>query len=118
LFDILDDYNNNTCFIKQLRKAIEDINSNSFVPPTRDEDADEKPAVEKPLLSTNSSDKAVDMTVTSMDSALSNSENCSDIEMEHIKHTDKGTVSLTMPPQESKQSPSADKSNTENGNHA
>ncbi|KMZ04152.1 uncharacterized protein Dsimw501_GD20633, isoform J [Drosophila simulans] len=104
--------------LKELRKAIEDINSNSFVPPTRDEDADEKPAVEKPLLSTNSSDKAVDMTVTSMDSALSNSENCSDIEMEHIKHTDKGTVSLTMPPQESKQSPSADKSNTENGNHA
>ncbi|XP_032579448.1 chloride channel protein 2 isoform X3 [Drosophila sechellia] len=104
--------------LKELRKAIEDINSNSFVPPTRDEDADEKPAVEKPLLSTNSSDKAVDMTVTSMDSALSNSENCSDIEMEHIKHTDKGTVSLTMSPQESKQSPSADKSNTENGSHA
>ncbi|KRK03893.1 chloride channel protein 2 isoform X5 [Drosophila yakuba] len=104
--------------LKELRKAIEDINSNSFVPPTRDEDADEKPAVEKPLLSTNSSDKAVDMTVTSMDSALSNSENCSDIEMEHIKHTDKGTVTLTMPPQESKQSPSADTKNTENGNHA
>ncbi|XP_043652471.1 chloride channel protein 2 isoform X6 [Drosophila teissieri] len=104
--------------LKELRKAIEDINSNSFVPPTRDEDANEKPAVEKPLLSTNSSDKAVDMTVTSMDSALSNSENCSDIEMEHIKHTDKGTVSLTMPPQESKQSPSADTNNTENGNHA
>ncbi|XP_039491280.1 chloride channel protein 2 isoform X6 [Drosophila santomea] len=104
--------------LKELRKAIEDINSNSFVPPTRDEDADEKPAVEKPLLSTNSSDKAVDMTVTSMDSALSNSENCSDIEMEHIKHTDKGTVTLTMPPQESKQSSSADTKNTENGNHA
>ncbi|KQS39234.1 chloride channel protein 2 isoform X2 [Drosophila erecta] len=104
--------------LKELRKAIEDINSNSFVPPTRDEDADEKPAVEKPLLSTNSSDKAVDMTVTSMDSALSNSENCSDIEMEHIKHTDKGTVSLTMPPQESKQCPPADSNNTENGKHA
>jgi len=98
-----------------LRKAIEDINSNSFVPPTRDEDADDKPAVEKPLLSTNTSDKAVDMTVTSMDSALSNSENCSDIEMEHIKHTDKGTVSLTMPPQDN---PPAETKTTENGNHA
>ncbi|XP_017062191.1 chloride channel protein 2 isoform X7 [Drosophila ficusphila] len=104
--------------LKELRKAIEDINSNSFVPPTRDEDADEKPAVEKPLLSTNTSDKAVDMTVTSMDSALSNSENCSDIEMEHIKHTDKGTVSLTIPPQESNQNPPADTKTTENGNHA
>ncbi|XP_052842708.1 chloride channel protein 2 isoform X9 [Drosophila gunungcola] len=104
--------------LKELRKAIEDINSNSFVPPTRDEDAEDKPAVEKPLLSTNTSDKAVDMTVTSMDSALSNSENCSDIEMEHIKHTDKGTVSLTMPPQESKQNASADTNTTENGNHA
>ncbi|XP_036675551.3 chloride channel protein 2 isoform X1 [Drosophila suzukii] len=101
--------------LKELRKAIEDINSNSFVPPTRDEDADDKPAVEKPLLSTNTSDKAVDMTVTSMDSALSNSENCSDIEMEHIKHTDKGTVSLTMPPQDN---PPAETKTTENGNHA
>ncbi|XP_037722876.1 chloride channel protein 2 isoform X5 [Drosophila subpulchrella] len=101
--------------LKELRKAIEDINSNSFVPPTRDEDADDKPAVEKPLLSTNTSDKAVDMTVTSMDSALSNSENCSDIEMEHIKHTDKGTVSLTMPPQDN---PPAESKTTENGNHA
>ncbi|XP_017009588.2 chloride channel protein 2 isoform X1 [Drosophila takahashii] len=101
--------------LKELRKAIEDINSNSFVPPTRDEDADDKPAVEKPLLSTNTSDKAVDMTVTSMDSAL---ENCSDIEMEHIKHTDKGTVSLTMPSQDGNQNPPADTKTTENGNHA
>ncbi|XP_017083869.1 chloride channel protein 2 isoform X6 [Drosophila eugracilis] len=104
--------------LKELRKAIEDINSNSFVPPTRDEDADNKPSVEKPLLSTNTSDKAVDMTVTSMDSALSNSENCSDIEMEHIKHTDKGTVSLTMPAQESNQNPPADTNTTDKGNHA
>ncbi|KAH8337234.1 hypothetical protein KR059_003784 [Drosophila kikkawai] len=106
--------------LKELRKAIEDINSNNFVAPTRDEDAEEKPAVEKPLLSSNASDKAVDMTVTSMDSALSNSENCSDIEMEHIKHTDKGAVTLTMPPQEvSNQGPTtADTKATENGGHA
>lgn len=76
--------------------------------------------MEKPLLSSNASDKAVDMTVTSMDSALSNSENCSDIEMEHIKHTDKGAVTLTMPPQEpSNQSPTtADTKATENGGHS
>ncbi|XP_041631971.1 chloride channel protein 2 isoform X1 [Drosophila kikkawai] len=106
--------------LKELRKAIEDINSNNFVAPTRDEDAEEKPAVEKPLLSSNASDKAVDMTVTSMDSALSNSENCSDIEMEHIKHTDKGAVTLTMPSQEaSNQGPTtADTKATENGGHA
>ncbi|KAH8383519.1 hypothetical protein KR009_009071 [Drosophila setifemur] len=105
--------------LKELRKAIEDINSNNFVPPNRDEDAEDKPAVEKPLLSVNTSDKAVDMTVTSMDSALSNSENCSDIEMEHIKHTDKGAVMLNLPPQETNQNPQEDTNTTttENGNH-
>ncbi|XP_017088632.2 chloride channel protein 2 isoform X2 [Drosophila bipectinata] len=102
--------------LKELRKAIEDINSNNFVAPTRDEDAEDKPAVEKPLLPPNTSDKAVDMTVTSMDSALSNSENCSDIEMEHIKHTDTDAVTLTIPPQDSSQNPPAD-TTTENGNH-
>ncbi|KAH8243182.1 hypothetical protein KR032_005241 [Drosophila birchii] len=106
--------------LKELRKAIEDINSNNFVAPSRDEDAEEKPAVEKPLLSANTSDKAVDMTVTSMDSALSNSENCSDIEMEHIKHTDTGAVTLSMPPQEAtNQGPTtADTKATENGGHS
>ncbi|KAH8318721.1 hypothetical protein KR074_002658 [Drosophila pseudoananassae] len=102
--------------LKELRKAIEDINSNNFVAPTRDEDLEDKPAVEKPLLPPNTSDKAVDMTVTSMDSALSNSENCSDIEMEHIKHTDTDAVTLTIPPQDSSQNPPGD-TNTENGNH-
>ncbi|KPU80158.1 uncharacterized protein Dana_GF16614, isoform G [Drosophila ananassae] len=105
--------------LKELRKAIEDINSNNFVAPTRDEDAEDKPAVEKPLLPSNTSDKAVDMTVTSMDSALSNSENCSDIEMEHIKHTDKDAITLTIPPQDSCQNPPADTNttSTDNGNH-
>lgn len=68
----------------------------------RDEDLnrDSKTAVEKPLLavSPNASDKAVDMTITSMDSALSNSDNCSDIEMEHLKSLDTSEVALTMPP--------------------
>lgn len=82
-----------------MRKAIEDINSNSFVAHPRDDeiDGDAKPAVEKPLLSPSASDKAVDMTITSMDSALSNSDNCSDIEMEHIKSIDNNDVKLTIP---------------------
>ncbi|XP_068155982.1 chloride channel protein 2 isoform X3 [Drosophila tropicalis] len=87
--------------LKELRKAIEDINSNSFVPPNRDEveDLDAKPTVEKPLLSPTSiggSDKAVDMTITSMDSALSNSDNCSDIEMESISKSIEKTPSLPL----------------------
>ncbi|KAH8312287.1 hypothetical protein KR044_010084 [Drosophila immigrans] len=88
--------------LKELRKAIEDINSNSFVAHPRDDeiDGDAKPAVEKPLLSPSASDKAVDMTITSMDSALSNSDNCSDIEMEHMKSLDAPEVTLTMPPTE------------------
>ncbi|KAL7728341.1 hypothetical protein ACLKA6_007437 [Drosophila palustris] len=99
--------------LKELRKAIEDINSNSFVAhPVDDEiDGDTKPAVEKPLLSPSASDKAVDMTITSMDSALSNSDNCSDIEMEHIKSLDTPEVTLTMPPMER-----ADTNNTQNIN--
>ncbi|XP_017967978.1 chloride channel protein 2 isoform X4 [Drosophila navojoa] len=90
--------------LKELRKAIEDINSNSFVAHPRDEEpnSDVKPAVEKPLLavSPSASDKAVDMTITSMDSALSNSDNCSDIEMEHLKSLDTPEIALTMPPAE------------------
>ncbi|XP_032593473.1 chloride channel protein 2 isoform X3 [Drosophila grimshawi] len=86
--------------LKELRKAIEDINSNSFVAHTQNDelDGDTKPTVEKPLLSPSASDKAVNMTITSMDSALSNSDNCSDIEMEHMKSLDSPEVTLTMPP--------------------
>ncbi|XP_022215877.1 chloride channel protein 2 isoform X3 [Drosophila obscura] len=102
--------------LKELRKAIEDINSNSFVVATRDEDTETetKTAVEKiALLSSNASDKTVDMTVTSMDSALSNSENCSDIEMDHIKHMEiNPSVILTH-----ETSASKDTNTTENGNH-
>ncbi|XP_030565700.1 chloride channel protein 2 isoform X2 [Drosophila novamexicana] len=84
--------------LKELRKAIEDINSNSFVAHPRDDEIDSKPAMEKPLLAASASDKAVDMTITSMDSALSNSDNCSDIEMEHLKSLNTPEVTLTMPP--------------------
>ncbi|XP_034138446.1 chloride channel protein 2 isoform X6 [Drosophila guanche] len=103
--------------LKELRKAIEDINSNSFVVSTRDEEgteAETKTAVEKPLLPLNASDKAVDMTVTSMDSALSNSENCSDIEMEHIKHMELKRPSVTLTHETSA---SKDTNATENSNH-
>ncbi|XP_026840417.1 chloride channel protein 2 isoform X11 [Drosophila persimilis] len=105
--------------LKELRKAIEDINSNSFVVATRDDETapetETKTAVEKPLLALNSSDKAVDMTVTSMDSALSNSENCSDIEMEHIKHMEVKPSSVTLTHETT--SASKDTNTTENGNH-
>ncbi|KAI8129669.1 Chloride channel protein 2 [Lucilia cuprina] len=94
--------------LKELRKAIEDINSNSFVVQNQLKDSDpndvEKSAVERPLLSLpqDCSDKQVNMTVTSMDSALSNSDNCSDIEMENIQHK----IHPTPPPTRRNQSPS------------
>lgn len=84
----------------QLRKAIEDINSNNFVVQNQikdDIEADHGSAVEKPLLAPPlplsphaTSDKEVNTTVTSMDSALSHSDNCSDIEMEHMKGESSG----------------------------
>lgn len=64
----------------------------------------EKSAAEKPLLQLpqDCSDKQVNMTVTSMDSALSNSDNCSDIEMENIQHK----IHPTPPPTRRNHSPS------------
>lgn len=48
----------------------------------------EKTNGSKPLLLPQDySDKQVNVTVTSMDSALSNSDNCSDIELENIQKT-------------------------------
>jgi len=77
-------------------------------------DGDTKPSVEKPLLSPNASDKAVDMTITSMDSALSNSDNCSDIELENIKSLNTPEVTLTMHPTET--NPATDTNNPQNIN--
>lgn len=52
----------------------------------------ENNSAQKPLLlPQDSSDKQVNITVTSMDSALSNSDNCSDIELENIH---KNTVTI------------------------
>ncbi|XP_036327176.1 chloride channel protein 2-like isoform X2 [Rhagoletis pomonella] len=86
--------------LKELRKAIEDINSNNFVVQSQakdDVEADHRSAAEKPLLTPPlppsphvTSDREVNTTVTSMDSALSHSDNCSDIEMEHMKGESSG----------------------------
>uniref|UniRef100_A0A1I8P555 Uncharacterized protein n=1 Tax=Stomoxys calcitrans TaxID=35570 RepID=A0A1I8P555_STOCA len=90
--------------LKELRKAIEDINSNSFVITNQLKDTDptdvENSSAEKPLLTPppqDSSDKQVNMTVTSMDSALSNSDNCSDIELENIHKTTSSSSSSPSP---------------------
>lgn len=66
-----------------MRKAIEDVNSGNLTSSQADsEETNEKqpiPSQEEPLL--NESNKKVQCTVSSMDSALSNSDNCSDIEL-------------------------------------
>lgn len=78
-------YRNDKSFIcLQLRKAIEDVNSgNLSSSQATNEPTTEKPPIppqEQPLLN-NESNKNVQNTVSSMDSALSNSDNCSDIEL-------------------------------------
>ncbi|XP_075145650.1 chloride channel protein 2 isoform X3 [Haematobia irritans] len=98
--------------LKELRKAIEDINSNSFVIQNQLKDTDptdvENSSAQKPLLTPqDSSDKQVNVTVTSMDSALSNSDNCSDIELENIHKTSvSSSLSASVSP-----SPTIDSSN-------
>lgn len=74
----------NICvFFKQLRKAIEDVNSGNLAPNQTNEPVIVKKPLEPqevPLLN-DESNKNVQNTISSMDSALSNSDNCSDIEM-------------------------------------
>lgn len=68
----------------QLRKAIEEVNSGN---PTSNQTSDDKETEKPPLhpqqepLLTNGSNKNVQNTISSMDSALSNSDNCSDVEL-------------------------------------
>lgn len=68
--------------LKELRKAIEDVNSNNFTAQSTgtSESTINSPAQETLL----NSDKKVNVTITSMDSALSNSEIGSDIELDNI----------------------------------
>lgn len=85
----------------QLRKAIEDVNSGNLSPQTVAASADSttgltqvgvtppltpiSPVSEPLLMQLQQSDKKVNNTITSMDSALSNSDNCSDIELDNIQ---------------------------------
>lgn len=71
----------------QLRQAIEDVNSGKLQPIEKKFDSITpvtpiSPVCEPLLLLQN--DHKVNTTVTSLDSALSNSENCSDIELDSI----------------------------------
>lgn len=68
----------------QLRKAIEDVNSGNI--PVEQVDVSEKQLSpqEQPLLS----NKDTNNTITSMDSALSNSDNNSDIELGNMDSKD------------------------------
>ncbi|XP_059609893.1 chloride channel protein 2 isoform X2 [Phlebotomus argentipes] len=74
--------------LKELRQAIEDVNSGgSLTKPNPEEEPAPMPLTpltpqEEPLL--QKSNANVNNTVSSMDSALSNSDNCSDIELDNI----------------------------------
>lgn len=83
----------------QLRKAIEDVNSGNLTSnQSNNTPTTEKPPLEPqevPLLSNDdeknekceNADKDNQYTVDSMDSALSNSDNCSDVELGHpVQH--------------------------------
>ncbi|XP_055592934.1 chloride channel protein 2-like isoform X2 [Uranotaenia lowii] len=110
--------------LKELRTAIENVNSGALTPETvkqkQEEEARAKAAqkeaeiigasAEDPLLPKDSySDKKVNTTITSMDSALSNSDNCSDIELEHTtKYTSTNETNNTT---------TTSNSNNNNGGH-
>lgn len=64
-----------------MRKAIEDVNSGHLKPKEPEDEEFCKSPLQEPLLF---SDKKVNSTVSSMDSALSNSANCSEIELDSI----------------------------------
>lgn len=70
----------------QLRKAIEDVNSNSFIAQSSQpkDDSENQIPCKEPLLNSTDSDKNVNTTISSMNSTISNSENCSDIELESM----------------------------------
>lgn len=70
--------------LKELRKAIEDVNSGNLTPNSVNADLDPQKeplsAQEEPLLN----GKAKQDTISSMDSAISNSENLSDVELQNV----------------------------------
>lgn len=81
------------CFYRiiftQLRKAIEDVNSGNLTPNQANESPEKAPLPpqEQPLIN-NDCNKNVHNTISSMDSALSNSDNCSDIELGNVVDID------------------------------
>ncbi|XP_058813577.1 chloride channel protein 2 isoform X2 [Topomyia yanbarensis] len=98
--------------LKELRVAIENVNSGTLTPESvKQKQEDEaramahretgldSPSSDDPLLpkgvNDGYSDKKVNNTITSMDSALSNSDNCSDIELDHIRFTNAKNSSTT-----------------------
>ncbi|XP_035894794.1 chloride channel protein 2 isoform X1 [Anopheles stephensi] len=98
--------------LKELRTAIESVNNGTLTPESvkakqeeearvlaqKESDNNNGISAEDPLLPKRPgdtfSDKKVNNTITSMDSALSNSDNCSDIELD-IMHIDHGDTSTT-----------------------
>ncbi|XP_063704371.1 chloride channel protein 2 isoform X4 [Culicoides brevitarsis] len=73
--------------LKELRQAIEDVNSGKLQPADNNNDTITPVTPISPVcepLLRHHSDHKVNATVTSLDSALSNSENCSDIELDSI----------------------------------
>ncbi|XP_058128872.1 chloride channel protein 2 isoform X2 [Anopheles ziemanni] len=99
--------------LKELRTAIENVNSGTLTPESvkakQEEEARALAAketennngisAEDPLLQKRTgdtfSDKKVNNTITSMDSALSNSDNCSDIELDHMNNERSDTSTTT-----------------------
>ncbi|XP_062699931.1 chloride channel protein 2-like [Aedes albopictus] len=96
--------------LKELRQAIENVNSGTLTPESVKQKQEEEAKAlaqkeaennnsspEEPLLPKGDqtySDKKVNSTITSMDSALSYSDNCSDIEVDHVRFTnDKNSTS-------------------------
>ncbi|EAA07584.4 AGAP002891-PA [Anopheles gambiae str. PEST] len=100
--------------LKELRTAIESVNNGTLTPETvkakqeeearalaqkgKESDNNNGISAEDPLLPKRPgdtfSDKKVNNTITSMDSALSNSDNCSDIELDNI-NIDHGDTAAT-----------------------
>jgi chloride channel 2 len=87
--------------LKELRQAIEDVNSgtlNATASSLSATPVTPLSQVTEPLLAhnNNSSDKKVNSTITSMDSALSNSDNCSDIELDNVNLKNSGKLKLSF----------------------
>lgn len=80
---------NFNCFmfcLLQLRKAIEDVNSGNLTPNSTNSDpvTEKQPMLPQQEKLLNASNNNVHNTVSSMESTVSNSDNCSDVELGNI----------------------------------